>query len=160
MRRRQTIRVPPHAATASIYQVHGEKKRDGPAASPASLYDSVYEIPSCFSFPFLSSGTLQRITAARTAASADVPAKFSHRPVSPRGHRRITKSTGNTSAVDTEISDAGTGFSTASIKLWVAKENHLVRYVKLNSRRAAAAPSKNEPEASCINMDARFPGNR
>ena len=62
--------------------------------------------------------------------------------------------------MDTEISDAGTGFSTASIKLWVAKENHLVRYVKLNRRRAAAAPSKNEPEASCMNIDARFPGNR
>ena len=34
--------------------------------------------------------------------------------------------TGNTSAVDTEMAEAATGFSMAERKLWVAKLNHRV----------------------------------
>ena len=48
---------------------------------------------------------------ARTA----VPAKLSHRPVSPRGHKSATRMTGKTRAVETEMRDADAGFSTASI---------------------------------------------
>ena len=52
---------------------------------------------------------------AQEAASTAVPAKFSHSPVSPSGQRIPIRITGNKSAVDTEIMDAGRGFSTASI---------------------------------------------
>ena len=59
-------------------------------------------------------------------ASTAVPAKFSQMPVSPRGHSTPMSTTGNTSAVDTEMAEAATGFSMAERKLWVAKLNHRV----------------------------------
>ena len=67
-----------------------------------------------------------KINTAVMAARRAVPAKFSHMPVSPRGHRSIISITGNTNAVDTDMTAAGRGFPIASIKLWVAKEIHLV----------------------------------
>ena len=56
-----------------------------------------------------------KITSERTAARTDVPAKFSHMPVKPKGQKAPISSTGNTSAVDTEMRDAGRGFSMASM---------------------------------------------
>ena len=49
------------------------------------------------------------------AAKTEVAAKFSQIPVSPSGHSIPTRIAGNTRAVDTEMSDAGRGFSIASI---------------------------------------------
>ena len=62
-----------------------------------------------------SARSLVRITADITAARADVPAKFSQIPVSPKGHSAMVNITGKIRAVDTEIRDAGRGFSMASI---------------------------------------------
>lgn len=59
-------------------------------------------------------------------ASTAVPAKFSHRPVRPRGQNTPMRITGNTRAVHTEMAEAATGFSMAERKLWVAKLNHRV----------------------------------
>ena len=75
-------------------------------------------------------------------ASTAVTAKLSHRPVKPKGHSITISRTGNTRAVDTEIIEAATGFSMAERKLWVAKLNHRVMYVKLNNSRAFTAISK------------------
>ena len=48
-------------------------------------------------------------------AKIDVAAKLSQIPVRPRGHIIPIKITGKINAVDTDIKDAGRGFSTASI---------------------------------------------
>ena len=56
-----------------------------------------------------------RMPADNTAARTDVPAKLSQIPVSPRGQSAAISITGKTRAVDTEIRDAGSGFSMASI---------------------------------------------
>ena len=49
------------------------------------------------------------------AASTEVPARFSQIPVRPSGQRTPIRITGNTSAVATEITEAGTAFSMASM---------------------------------------------
>ena len=49
------------------------------------------------------------------SASRLVPGKFSQMPVRPSGQSAATRSMGNTSAVDTEMSEALSGFPTASI---------------------------------------------
>ena len=74
------------------------------------IYACVYSVASLFLLRNLS-----KITTARTAASTDVPAKFSQRPVSPSGQSRKISNTGKIRAVDTDRIDAGTGFSIASI---------------------------------------------
>lgn len=51
----------------------------------------------------------------RAAARTDVPAKFSQIPVNPIGHRTPIRRRGKTKAVDTEIREAGKGFSIASM---------------------------------------------
>ena len=77
-----------------------------------------------FSYADGSSGTsgldssprsLVRMTADITAARAEVTAKFSQIPVSPKGHSAMINITGKIRAVDTEIRVAGRGFSMASI---------------------------------------------
>ena len=55
------------------------------------------------------------MTADSAATRTDVPAKLSQIPVSPRDQSAAISITGKTSAVDTEIRDAGRGFSMASI---------------------------------------------
>ena len=62
----------------------------------------------------------------RIIASKEVAAKLSQMPVSPSGQSTTISNSGKIKAVETEISEAGTGFSIASIKLCIAKENHLV----------------------------------
>ena len=52
---------------------------------------------------------------------------LNHSPFSPNGHSAAMSSTGNTSAVDSERMDACTAFSTADMKLWVAKPIQRVR---------------------------------
>lgn len=51
----------------------------------------------------------------KTAERTEVPARFSHIPVSPNGHSNPIRIIGNTSAVHMEITEAGKGFSIASI---------------------------------------------
>ena len=49
-----------------------------------------------------------------SAASREVPAKLSHRPVKPKGHNKPMSKTGNTRAVHTEIREAWNGLAMAS----------------------------------------------
>lgn len=58
--------------------------------------------------------------------SRAVTEEFSHSPVSWSGQSTPINIIGKTSAVETEIIEAGIGLSTATIKLWVAKENQRV----------------------------------
>ena len=102
----------------------------------------------------------RRIAPDRAATSSEVPAKFSHNPVSPRGHRAATNTTGHTKAVDKEMAVAGTGFSMASIQLWVAKENQRVKKVRLNRRSAPSAIVKKAVSPPDINNAVICPGNR
>ena len=55
------------------------------------------------------------MTPDKIAARSEVPAKFNQIPVKPSGHNRTIKITGKTNAVDTEIIEAGSGFSIANI---------------------------------------------
>ena len=48
-------------------------------------------------------------------ANSELPAKFSQIPVSPSGQSRMTRISGKTSAVETEMIEAGRDFSMASI---------------------------------------------
>ncbi len=59
--------------------------------------------------------SFSKMTADKTAASTDVPAKFSQMPVSPSGQKTRIKITGKTRAVDTDMREAGSGFSMASM---------------------------------------------
>ena len=80
-----------------------------------SLY--AFRLPGLSGLSGCSNSCLSRIrmTADMTAARREVPAKFSQIPVRPRGRDTTSSITGKTSAVDTEIRDAGSVYSMASI---------------------------------------------
>ena len=65
--------------------------------------------------PDSSARYFSRITADRMPASREVPARFSQILVSPSGQSATIRIRGKTSVVETEMTEAGTGFSMASM---------------------------------------------
>ena len=57
----------------------------------------------------------RRMNRDMTPESRDAPARFSQMPLRPKGHSTPSKITGNTRAVDMEITEAGRDFSMASM---------------------------------------------
>ena len=100
------------------------------------------------------------MTRDNTAARSAVAGKLSHIPVRPSGHSAPIKMTGKNSAVDTDINEAATGFSTASTRLEQTKENHLVTYVILKRYSALTARAVVCAPASAMNSPVISSGKR